>query len=67
MSHFRKIKIQEKIFEYKVGKHQTFVRGVGIFQNCKIGYCHDVSMDKFSVSPRAVKIAITEKLQQKSA
>lgn len=64
MAHFRTVEVQGKIYEYKVGKYGTFVKGVGSFVNSAIGYCHDVSMDKYSVSPRAVRIAIQKHLEK---
>ena len=63
MSHFRKVQVDGKVYEYKVGRHGTWGRGIAYFTNSIIGYCHDVSMDKFSVSPRAVRIAIRKHLR----
>jgi hypothetical protein len=49
---------------YSVGRRETFVRGLGTFANSKIGHCVDTSMDKFAVSPRAVRVAIRAKLKE---
>ncbi len=64
MPHFRTTIIDDKTYEYKVGRHATFVRGLGSFANSAIGYCVDTSMDKFAVSPRAVRVAIRAALEK---
>jgi hypothetical protein len=55
MSHFRKINVGGKDYEYKVGKQATFVKGVGEFQHCKFAFCVDVSMDVWKVTPKRVR------------
>lgn len=64
MSHFRKILVHGVQYEYKVGKRGTYVKNIGVFSHQEIGYCHDVSMDKFSVSPKAVSAAIQKHLMK---
>lgn len=64
MPHFRQTEVDGTIYHYKVGRQGTFVRGLGTFANSKIGYCVDVSMDKFAVSPRAVRVAIRARLKE---
>lgn len=65
MPHFRKVVVSGETYEYKVGRTGTFIKGVGHFSHEAIGYCHDRSMDVFSVSPRAVRVAIRKHLNEK--
>ena len=62
MPHFRTVTVDDREYQYMVGPQATFVRGVGTFSH--FGYCVDCSMDKFAVSPRAVRAAIRRHLFQ---
>jgi hypothetical protein len=45
-------------FKYIVGRYQTKIVGIGIFNNASIGHCTDVSMDVYRVTPNDIERAI---------
>lgn len=63
MAHFRVVTVAGKEYQYKVGRHATFIKDVGYFSHQDIGYCVDVSMDVFKVSPQAIRRAIIRSLE----
>ena len=66
MAHYRKIEVNGMTYEYAVGTQATFIKGVGSFSHRQIGFCVDVSMDKYCVTPSMVRGAIEKFLAEKN-
>ena len=66
MAHYRKIEVNGNTYEYAVGTQATFIKGIGSFSHRQIGFCVDVSMDKYRVTPGMVRGAIEKFLAEKN-
>ena len=53
--HYRKITVNDKEYEYVVGKWDTKVKGVGVFRNKDWAYGLNPDDGEFMVSPRHIK------------